>query len=311
MIDFFKFKKKRDIQNPPFEYEFLKHLNEKDYPKYLKKLFEYNMGYKLNLKNPKTFNEKIQYLKLYDATELKTKLTDKVLVRDWVKLKIGEDYLKPALCICNKFNEINFDDLPNSFIIKANHGCKWHFIIKDKKTFLEKPDLYNIVEENFNFWISQNFTFYGGFELQYKNIIPKIIIEPILIDDDKSFPVEIEVYCFNGVPYFYQKIKYSNPPVSCVYTRNFNKAKLCFRARYIHVWEEADNNLKLAAEMSKILSKDFVFVRVDWLVYANRIYFNEMTFTPFSGFNHFPKEDADLVLGNMIDLSTIMKGNKI
>ncbi len=266
------------------------------------------MGYKLNLKHPKTFNEKIQWLKLYDSTPLKTQLTDKVLVRNWIKEKIGEEYLKPILQVCKSFDEINFDKLPDRFIIKANNGCKWHYKIKDKDTFLRTPSLYNQIKESFNGWLNQNFFAWAGLELQYKNIIPQILIEPVLIDEDKNFPVEIEVYCFNGHPYFFQKIKYSTPAVSCVYTRNFKQARLCFRAKYNHVFEEPDDNLKKAAELSKILSKYFVLVRVDWLIYNNKIYFNEMTFTPFSGFNFFPKKETDLVLGKLINLNAIKKG---
>ena len=83
------------------------------------------MRKKLNLKHPKTLSEKIQWLKIYDTTPLKAQLTDKVSVRDWIKQKISEKYLKPVLQICDNFDAINWDSLPNSFIIKCNHGCKW------------------------------------------------------------------------------------------------------------------------------------------------------------------------------------------
>lgn len=298
-------KKEKKIPNPPYSYEFLLNLEEKEYPEYLKKLFEFKMGYKLNLKHPKTFNEKIQWLKLYDATPLKTQLTDKVLVRDWVKDKIGEKYLKPVLQVCKNFDEIDFNKLPEQFIIKANNGCKWHYRIKSKKEFLQTPVLYNLVKSNFDGWMNQEFFAWGGLELQYKNINPQILIEPLLIDKDKNYPVEIEVYCFNGSPRFTQKIEYSNPPISCVYTGIHRPAKLCFRAKYQHFYEPPDDNLKKAVELSRILAKDFILVRVDWLIFNNQIFFNEMTFTPFSGFNNFPKKDTDSFLGSFINLDTI------
>ena len=132
---------KNDIGEPPYDYDLLINLKESEYPKYLKKMFYNITGKKLNLRHPKTFNEKIQWIKLYDSTPLKTQLTDKVLVRDWVKDKIGDEYLKPVLWIGNNFNDIPFEELPEKFIIKANHGCKWHYIIKNKNDFVNNSIL--------------------------------------------------------------------------------------------------------------------------------------------------------------------------
>ena len=103
-------------------YKWWKNLPEDKYPEALKNWFKNETGKKLNLDNPQTFNEKIQWMKLYDSTRLKTKLADKYLVRDWVKEKVGEEYLVPLLGIWNNFNDIDFDKLPNQFVLKANHG---------------------------------------------------------------------------------------------------------------------------------------------------------------------------------------------
>ena len=108
-----------------FDYNYMMALDKKDYAKYLCEAYLIKTGQKLNLKHPKTLNEKIQWLKIYDNIPIKAQLTDKILVRDWVKDKIGEEYLKPVLWIGDKFEDIPFDTLPDSFIIKANHGCRW------------------------------------------------------------------------------------------------------------------------------------------------------------------------------------------
>ncbi len=153
LISKFSFNNNDKIPDPPYSYDLLANLAESEYPKYLKKTFKYLTGKELNLKNPQTFNEKIQWLKLYDATELKTRLTDKILVRDWVKDKIGSEYLKPVLQICSCFDEINFDNLPNSFMVKANNGCKWHYRIKDKEKLLTNDILKSIVKKHFDGWL--------------------------------------------------------------------------------------------------------------------------------------------------------------
>lgn len=108
-------------------------------PKMLKDWYSDVMhGAKLDLEHPKTFNEKIQWIKLNDLDELKTKLTDKFAVRDWVKDKIGEQYLMPLLGVYDTTEEINCGELPQEFVIKCNNGCKWNIIVKDKQS-LDKP----------------------------------------------------------------------------------------------------------------------------------------------------------------------------
>ena len=291
-----------NIGEPPYSYDLLINLDEKEYPKYLKKMFKNLTGQNLNLKNPKTFNEKIQWIKLYDATPLKTQLTDKVLVRDWVKDKIGEEYLKPVLWVGTNFSEIPFDDLPDSFIIKANHGCKWNYTIKNKKEFVKNEVLMKIISSHFNGWLSQNFFPWAGFEMQYKYIEPKMLIEPLLREDINEKPEEIEVYCFNGEVKIAQKIKYKNPREVSIYDETYNHINLKFMSDYNLIQEPADDNIKLAVKLSDKLSKGFKLARVDWLIYKNKLYFNEITFTPFSGFYKFEDEKWNMKLGSMLDL---------
>lgn len=298
----FLFKNKDAIGNPPYAEEQLLLLDEKEYPEYLKKIYKFTTGEKLDLKKPKTFGEKIQWLKLYDSTPLKTQLTDKVLVRDWVKEKIGEEYLKPVLQVCKNFDELEFDKFPNSFIIKANHGCKWHYKIKDKEKVLSNEVLMTIIKKHFDGWMESNFFVYAGFELQYKNIKPQIIVEPLLLDNPNDKPTEIEVYCFNGEAKISQKIKYSEPRSVSVYDENFKNIDLKFVETYILEDKPVSENIKLAVELSKELAKEFKLARVDWLIYHDKIYFNEITFTPFSGFYKFNDKKWNVMLGKMLNL---------
>ena len=230
-------------------------LAEKDYPKYLCQAYYMKTGEKLNLKHPKNLNQKIQWLKIYDNIPIKTILTDKILVRDWIKEKIGEEYLKPVLWVGKNFDDIPFGELPDSFVIKCNHGCKWHMIIKDKTQFLENKLLFKVIKEKFDSWITQSFFGYSDFEIQYKYIKPQLFIEPLMRDNINEKGIEMGVWCANSEP-FTEGIDIEN----------------------------SKDYVKKSLKLSKILCEGFKFVRVDWMMYNNHLYFAEMTFTPVSGY---------------------------
>lgn len=267
------------VYEPPYDYNFIMNLPEKEYPKYLKKIFKYYIGKNLNLRNPKTIYEKIQWLKLYDNLPIKTRLTDKLLVRDWVKERIGEKYLKNILFVCDKFDEIPFEKLPDSFFIKVNHGCKWHCYIKDKEKFINSPLLFEHIKIKFDNWMKQSFFGYSAFETQYKNIVSKIFIEEALCSESDPNPVEFEIYCFDGEPVIARKIRFED-----FQSQSFYNSKLEIMSAPVPVNEQEDILfLPEAFQLSKKLADKFKLVRVDWLVYKGRLYFNEMTFTPLSG----------------------------
>ena len=301
---------KRDgIGEPPWEYDFLLNLNESEYPKYLKKIFEIRTDEKLDLKHPKTFNQKIQWIKLYGVTDLMRDCTDKVKVRDYVKKIIKEEYLsdeissgylKPSLQICNNFDEINFENLPNQFVIKCNHGCKWQYIIKNKEEFLLNKQLFETVKRNMTGWLEQEYWCWGGFEMQYKDINPRIIIETFL-GNKRETAQEIEVFCFNSkskiIKYVYNDI----PDKISMYDENLNNIDFKFLDKEILVEKKANDLINQAFLLSEQLTKGFSFARVDWLVFNKKLYFNEMTFTPNSGMIRFDKK-WNKQLGDWINL---------
>ena len=139
---------------PKLKYNFYKNLTPDKYEKELKLWYYRKTGRELDLNNTETFNEKIQWLKLYDSTPLKTKLADKYLVREWIKEKIGEKYLIPLLGVWDKFDDIDFEKLPNQFVLKANHGSGWNIIVKDK-TKLDKK----MAKKKFDEWLDRNYAF--------------------------------------------------------------------------------------------------------------------------------------------------------
>ncbi len=234
-----------------FDYDFMMSLDEKDYKKYLCEAYYAKTGEKLNLKHPKNLNQKIQWLKIYDNIPIKSALTDKILVRDYVREKIGEEYLKPVLWIGDRVEDIPFESLPDSFIVKANHGCKWHYIVKNKKGFLANKQLVDYCNMRLGNWLKQNFFGYSDFETQYLNIKPKIIIEPLIRENINIPDKKLCVWCAGS------------------------------EAHAGTGWHELNQT---ASGLSKILADSFRLVRVDWMIHNNKLYFEEMTFTPLSGY---------------------------
>lgn len=125
----------------------------------------------INLKNPRLFTEKIQWLKIYDCTPIKTRLADKIAVREWVKGKIGEKYLKKVYGIYEKYEDINFSKLPKEYVIKTNHGCNMQLLVIEGG----KPD--KSQKERFNNFLKINYAYKSGYEMQYKDIKPLIFTE--------------------------------------------------------------------------------------------------------------------------------------
>ena len=313
------------IGEPPWEYDFLYNLPKSEYPKYLKKIFEYRTRENLPLKYDfklhnyiidknkcKTFNQKIQWIKLYDATPLKRDCTDKVNVRWFVSDCIGSEYLKPVLQVVRSeesgvrsnnfkfftlnsplFDQIDFDKLPDSFVIKCNHGCKWHYIIKNKNDFLNNKQIYNKVKQNITGWLEQEFWVWSGFELNYRGIQPKILIEPFMCDYEDKNPEKIQCFCFNGIPQLSMRIEKGENNKTTLYDKNLKITDDVLSENDEKVNKAADDILYQSFELSKKLSKDFNFVRADWMIYQNKLYFEELTFTPYSGFHKFKNNILD------------------
>ena len=283
--------------------KYLKYIPECMYQEYLKDWFYFTTGKMLNLENPQTFNEKIQWLKLYDSTPLKTKLADKYLVRDWVKEKIGEDYLIPLLGVWKNFDDIDFDKLPEKFVLKANHGSSWNIIVTDKNKFDKK-----LAKRKIKKWLNTNYALLGGLELHYKNIKPLIIAEEYIEADDGDLK-DYKFLCFNGeVKYVWvDKDRYKNHKRN-LYDINWNLVPEKISEKHVY-----DNfspcakpyNFEKMLKFANIMSKGFPFVRVDFYENDNKLYFGEMTFTSASGTHIFTPDIFNFKLGELIDLTKI------
>ena len=252
-------------------------LKNNNYEKKLKKWYKIKTnGEILDLKNPKNFNQVIQKLKLYDNNASKTAVVDKYLMRDKVKKEYGNKYLPLLIGVWNKFNEINYADLPNSFVLKCNHGSGWNEIVKDKSKW-------NMIEakKKFNYWLKLNYAYLNGFEMQYKNIKPKIICEEYLGDNI----IDCQVYCSKGDILF---ISYIESPHGVnekkSFDENWNELDFITSEPRLEGNIKKPKNLNEIIKISKDISKDYKFIRVDFYILEDgTIKISEFTFTPASG----------------------------
>ena len=192
---------------------------------------------------------------------------------------------------------INF---PIPFVIKCNHGCKWQYIIKNKEEFLKNKRLFDIVKRNITGWLGQDYSFWGGFEMQYRNIKPKILFEPLMRDEIDKPCEEIEVYCFNGKPTTIFRL-YANQ-CQTIYNSDLLFIEDIYSSTEKIILKQADELIKKSLVLSEQLSKVFPFVRVDFMICQNRIYFEELTFTPYSGFHKFKNKKVNIDYGNLLNL---------
>jgi hypothetical protein len=265
---------------------------------FIKRQFKKTFGYELNLKHPKTFTEKIQWLKLNDRTSLQTLCADKLSVRDYIKEKIGEQYLIPLIYYTNNAKELILDKLPDyPVIIKTNHGSGGVIIVKDKQSI----DIRKI-QQKLKIQLNQNY-YTRSKEWEYKNIKPCIIVEQLLQDESNNDILnDYKVHCFNGSPQYIQTI----------FDRTIEVKENWYDAKWnlldVHYFSPIKKYLpkpKLLNELlnvATILSTDFIYVRVDLYISNNQIYFGELTFHPYGGFMKFHPQEFDKILGDKLKL---------
>ena len=264
----------------------------------LSKWFQKNTGKYLNLRNPRTFNEKIQWLKLYDSTALKTITTDKYLVRDWVKERIGEKYLVKLLGVYDSFDEIDFSVLPNRFAMKTTHGSGWNYVVKDKsKIKIEE------LRKKFNKWLNLNFAYMFGFELHYANIKPRIIIEEYIENKDGKL-YDYKFWCFNGKPMYIQfRDDWTHELKMAFFDTDWNKQCFAYDHEIYDKILERPSNLDEMLDIAQKLCQNFYFVCVDlYRLDDGRIYFGEMTYTRSSGIANWRPAEINHYLGDLIKL---------
>ena len=260
--------------------------------------FKEGTGYELNLENPKTFNEKLQWLKLYYHNPLMTKCADKYLAREYIKEKIGEEYLIPLIGAWDKVEDIDFDSLPEQFVLKVNWGSGQNIIVKDKSK-LDIADAKNRLNE----WLKPfSNHYYYSYEWCYKNIEPKIICEKYIEQMDGNL-YDYKVFYFNGNSHYIQidVDRYTNH-TRCFYNLNWEKQIFTTLYPLYSMNIEKPKYLNLMIELSNKLCQGFYHVRVDWYVINNKLYFGELTFTHGNGIEKFMPQEYDYKFGELLKL---------
>jgi len=304
---------KRFINNPRIIIYYLNSLgwlNNLSDRKWVELIWWSKTGKKLDLDNPRSFNEKIQWLMVYDHRPEYTKLVDKYLVRNYVEDTVGSKYLVPLLGVWDSPDEINFDLLPNQFVLKCNHNSGEGMCVCRTKEKIDIPT----VKKKLRHALSKNY-YYGGREWSYKNVHPRILCEQFIVDNDPNNTagtlIDYKFYCFNGEP------KFLYVGVDDISSGTKGDAKLSFvdldwktppfyRTDHepIPVDVEKPERFDEMIKIAKDLSKGFPFVRVDLYWVNEKIYFSEMTFYPGAGYGFFSPEEWEKRLGDWIILPT-------
>lgn len=269
--------------------------------KYIEIMYQKRTNKKLNLDNPKTFNDKLNWLKLYWYDPIAYKCVDKYRVREVVKERGYENLLNTLYAVYDNPKDINWDELPNEFILKANNGCGNHIICKDKDK-LDKKKAFKTLRKN----LYRNYAVLSA-EWPYEKVKPKIICEKLLEENGKA-PTDYKIFCCNGKPLFLY-----------VATDREKKTKFDFfdiNFKMIPVKQQYDNsefqikkpkNYDEMLEIASKLSQGLPFVRVDFYNINGKIIFGEYTFFHMGGRHEFVPDKYNYIFGNMIELPPKMK----
>lgn len=271
---------------------------------YLKYMYRKVMGKKLDLENPRTFNEKLQWLKLHDRRPEYTKMVDKYEVRQYIKEKIGEEYLIPLVGgPWDKFEDIDFSKLPEQFVLKCTHDSGSVEICKDKGNF-DIP----LVRNRFNRALKGNF-FYGGREWPYKYVKPRIIAERYISDTKGGEIVDYKLHCFNGeVKLILVCVDRTCEEKKVFYGSQWNKLPVKRPNMSSDVDISRPRMLEHMIRIAQIFSAQIPFLRVDLYETSGRLYFGELTFFPAGGFEPFEPEEWDAIMGEWISLPELTSG---
>ena len=267
---------------------------------YLKRIYRATMGYELNLDNPKTFNEKLQWLKIHDRKPVYTQMVDKIESKKIVSKLIGEKYIIPTLGVWDTFDDICFDQLPNQFVLKCSHDSGGLVICRNKQIFdykVAKKILTSSLKLNYYTRLR---------EWPYKDVKPRILAERYLENSISEGLTDYKVHSFDG-----------KPRVILVCRNRFNKSGMTedfYNERWEHLsvsrisHPNSKDGTKKPEELEEMLSlsrkiaKDILFVRTDFYIVNHKIFFGEITFFPSSGFKKFIPESFDEIMGSWLKL---------
>lgn len=270
---------------------------------YLIRMFKAKMGYELNLDNPKTYNEKLQWLKIYDRKPIYTTMVDKYRAKEYVAQIIGEQYIIPTLGVWNHFDEIDFEKLPDKFVLKCTHDSGGLIICKDKSSFDIKKArqvINNSLQKNYYFKFR---------EWPYKNVKPQIIAEKFMYSSKEGIGIPImdyKIYTFNGVARMCMINQDRGIHTKADYfDRDFKWLDFKWGYDHANIQIKKPDQFEKMFKLAEKLAYGCPELRVDFYEVDGQIYFGELTFFDGSGFEKIEPVEWDYKLGNMLDLSKV------
>lgn len=267
---------------------------------YLIKKWKALMGTELNLDDPHTFNEKLQWLKLYDRKPEYTTMVDKYAVKKYIADKIGEQYIIPTLGVWDKFDDIDFNKLPNQFVLKCTHDSGGLVICRDKSKF----DV-DAARKKINKSLKRNY-YYSGREWPYKNVPPRIIAEQYMEDTQSSYLRDYKFFCFDGkVKFLYLSEGLENHETARISYVSLDWKPMPFARDDYKPFEKLPpkpDNLEEMIRIAEELSQGVPHVRVDFYDVNGQILFGELTFYSGSGYTKFNPESFDFEIGKLLNI---------
>ena len=271
----------------------------------VKRLFKRFHGYNLNLDNPSTFCEKLQWLKLNDRQPVYTTMVDKYEVKKYVADKIGEKYIIPTIGVWDHFEDIDFDLLPDRFVLKCTHDSGGLILCEDKSALDLKKAKKKIARSLHNNY------YYIFREWPYKNVRPRIIAEEYMTDGSNIVPEDYKVYCFNGEPkyivVFHNRFCNEKELSETVYDTNWIPQDFSLDAHFAvsDMIEEKPACLDELLNICSVLCQGIPQVRIDFYIIEQKIYFGEITLYTASGLQKMIPEEMDAVIGRMLHFPPI------
>lgn len=273
--------------------------NKMDDEKYLCRLFKAKMGYKLDLNNPVTYNEKLQWLKLHDRKPIYTTMVDKYEAKDYIANIVGKEYVVPTLGIWDRFDDIDFDKLPNQFVLKTTHDSGGVVLCKNKNEFD-----FARAKELLNKSLKKEYYFIFR-EWPYLGVKPRILAEQFLQENnDEGWLTDYKFFCFNGVPQIvYVSKDKAKDPKTDFFDMEYNHLPIMMQDPPSEVLPHKPECFEQMKEMASKLSAGLPHLRVDFYYVDNKLYIGELTFYHCGGFALVKPAEWNRKLGEFINMN--------
>lgn len=270
--------------------------------------FKRRAGYKMDWKNPKTFNQKLQWLKVYDRNPLYTTMVDKYEAKKYVADIIGEEYIIPTLGVWDRFEDIDFDQLPDQFVLKCTHDSGGLVIVRDKSRFDKEK-----ARKKFKMALNRN-PYTVDREWPYKNVKPRIIAEQYMEDPTSKDLKDYKIFCFNGVAKAMfiatDRANETEETKFDFFDMEFQHLDFTNGHPNADVPPQKPETFEKMKTLAEELSQNIPQLRVDFYEVNGKAYFGELTFSHWSGMKPFEPKEWDYKLGEWIDLSEIKNKRK-